>query len=72
MTFLYLQVKIGDEVDVMKMVSPNNPDHLYVSRVEILNIAPKEDSISITARRFKHLLIDNYEDDPHKSTVENQ
>ncbi|CAB3250808.1 unnamed protein product [Arctia plantaginis] len=65
-------VKIGDEVDVIKMVSPNNSDHLYVSRVEILNVAPKEESISVTARRFKHLLIDNYEDNPHKSAVENQ
>ncbi|XP_026731571.1 uncharacterized protein C6orf203 homolog [Trichoplusia ni] len=59
-------VKLGDEVDVIKMVSPNNPDHLYVARVEIMNITPKEDSIQITARRFKHLLIDNYEADPHK------
>lgn len=50
------------------MVSPKNPEHLYVSRIEILNIVPKEDSISITARRFKNLLIENYEIDPYKSS----
>lgn len=61
-------VKLGDEVDVVKMVSPKNPEHLYVSRIEILNIVPKEDSISITARRFKNLLIENYEIDPYKSS----
>ncbi|CAH0583121.1 unnamed protein product [Chrysodeixis includens] len=63
-------VKLGDELDIIKMVSPNNPDHLYVARVEIMNIAPKEDSIQITARRFKNLLIENYEADPHKSSAE--
>ncbi|XP_026759858.1 mitochondrial transcription rescue factor 1 [Galleria mellonella] len=61
-----VSIKIGDEIDVIKMVSPNNPDHLYVARVEILNIVAKEDSIGITARRFKNLLIENYEEDPYK------
>ncbi|XP_059058588.1 mitochondrial transcription rescue factor 1 [Achroia grisella] len=61
-------VRIGDEIDVIKMVSPNNPDHLYVSRVEILNVAAKEESIVITARRFKNLLIENYELDPYKAS----
>ncbi|KAM3966949.1 mitochondrial transcription rescue factor 1 [Aphomia sociella] len=60
-------VRIGDEIDVIKMVSPNNPEHLYVARVEILNVAAKEDSISITARRYKNLLIENYDDDPYKA-----
>lgn len=52
------------------MVSPKNPDHIFVSRVEILNVAAKEESIQVTARRFKHLLIDNYESDPHKMESE--
>ncbi|XP_049871116.1 mitochondrial transcription rescue factor 1 [Pectinophora gossypiella] len=59
-------VRLGDEIDVIKMVSPKNADHLYVSRVEILNIAAQEESITITARRFKNLLIENYAKDPYK------
>lgn len=54
------------------MVSPKNPEHLYVSRVEILNITPAEDHISITARRFKNLLIENYEVDPFKGSSESE
>lgn len=52
------------------MVSPKNPDHLYVSRIEILDAVPKEDGIGISARRFKNLLIENYEEDPHKGSAE--
>ncbi|CAH0674037.1 unnamed protein product [Spodoptera exigua] len=63
-------VKVGDEVDVIKMVSPKNPDHIYVSRVEILDVTAKEESIQVTARRFKHLLIENYENDPIKTSEE--
>lgn len=63
-------IKLGDEVDIIKMVSPNNPDHLYVARVEVLNIVPKEESINVTARRFKNLLIENYENDPHSASAE--
>ncbi|XP_053605708.1 uncharacterized protein LOC128672518 [Plodia interpunctella] len=63
-------VKTGDEIDVIKMVSPKNSDHLYVARVEILNIAAKGENITISARRFKNLLIENYPEDPHKGTAE--
>ncbi|KAJ8719067.1 hypothetical protein PYW07_016623 [Mythimna separata] len=63
-------VRLDDEIDVIKMVSPKNPQHIFVSRVEILNVAAKEDSIQVTARRFKHLLIDNYDTDPHKMESE--
>ncbi|KAH9639381.1 hypothetical protein HF086_002070 [Spodoptera exigua] len=63
-------VKVGDELDVIKMVSPKNPDHIYVSRVEILDVTAKEESIQVTARRFKHLLIENYENDPIKTSEE--
>ncbi|PZC78610.1 hypothetical protein B5X24_HaOG201987 [Helicoverpa armigera] len=65
-------LRLGDEIDVIKIVSPKNPDHIYVSRVEIMNVVPKEESIQITARRFKHLLIENYEKDPHKASMENE
>ncbi|KAL0881770.1 hypothetical protein ABMA27_001554 [Loxostege sticticalis] len=62
-----VSVRAGDEIDVIKTVSPKNPDHLYVQRVEILNVSATEDNIVVTARRFKSLLIENYEIDPYKS-----
>ncbi|CAG5046500.1 unnamed protein product [Parnassius apollo] len=61
-------IKLGSEIDVIKSISPHNPDHLYVSRVEVLNIVAKEESIAITVRRFKNLLIENYEIDPYKAS----
>ncbi|KPJ08377.1 Uncharacterized protein C6orf203-like [Papilio machaon] len=64
-------VKVGSEIDVVKSVSPHNPDHLYVARIEVLNIVPKEEDIAITVRRFKNLLIENYEDDPYKPSSAN-
>ncbi|KPJ02446.1 Uncharacterized protein C6orf203-like [Papilio xuthus] len=64
-------VKVGSEIDVIKSVSPQNPDHLYVARIEVLNIVPKEEDIAITVRRFKNLLIENYEDDPYKPSSAN-
>ncbi|XP_045496310.1 mitochondrial transcription rescue factor 1 [Colias croceus] len=57
------------EIDVIKGVSPKNPDHILVSRVEVLSMAAKEDSIVITVRRFKTLLIENYEKDPYKPST---
>ncbi|CAG9787175.1 unnamed protein product [Diatraea saccharalis] len=60
--------KVGDEIDIIKGVSPKNSDHLYVSRVEILNASPNEDSITVTARRFKTLLIENYDKDAYKAS----
>ncbi|XP_013192405.1 uncharacterized protein LOC106136407 [Amyelois transitella] len=63
-------VKVDDEIDVIKMVSPKNPNHLYIARVEIMNIVAKEESIGITARRFKNLLIENYATDPYKGSAE--
>lgn len=68
LSYFLLQVKVGDEIDVIKMISPKNPDHLYVARIEILNVAANEDNISVTARRFKNLLIENYEIDPYKAS----
>lgn len=69
---IILQVRIGDEIDVIKVVSPKNKNHLYVSRVEIMNIAAKEEQIAVTARRFKNLLIENYEDDSFKGNSETE
>ncbi|CAK1544107.1 unnamed protein product [Leptosia nina] len=59
-------VQVDNEIDVIKGLSPKNPDHILVSRVEVLNIAAREESIAITVRRFKNLLIENYEKDPYK------
>ncbi|XP_034828364.1 mitochondrial transcription rescue factor 1 [Maniola hyperantus] len=64
-----IPVRVDYEIDVIKSVSPKNPDHLYVARIEILSITAKEDSIAITARRFKNLLIENYETDPYKPST---
>ncbi|XP_023933955.2 mitochondrial transcription rescue factor 1 [Bicyclus anynana] len=64
-----IPVREDYEIDVIKSVSPKNPDHLYVARVEIISIAAKEESIAITARRFKNLLIENYETDPYKPST---
>ncbi|XP_063633036.1 mitochondrial transcription rescue factor 1 [Cydia splendana] len=64
-----LSVKIGDEIDIIKAVSPKNPHHLYISRIEVMNLAAKEETIVVTARRFKTLLIENYETDPYKGSA---
>ncbi|XP_063391728.1 mitochondrial transcription rescue factor 1 [Cydia fagiglandana] len=64
-----LSVKIGDEIDIIKAVSPKNVDHLYISRIEVMNLAAKEETIVVTARRFKTLLIENYETDPYKGSA---
>jgi 23S rRNA-/tRNA-specific pseudouridylate synthase len=49
---------IGDEIDYVKNESPTNPNHLIVSRVEIMSATPKDDSISVTMKRFKSLTIE--------------
>ncbi|XP_059620501.1 mitochondrial transcription rescue factor 1 [Phlebotomus argentipes] len=55
-------VKVGDEIDVIKNVSPNNPEHLVISRLELVSATPKEESISVLLRRFKTLVVDNYDE----------
>lgn len=52
------------------MVSPKNKNHLNIARIEIIHMAAKEEEITITARRFKNLLIENYEEDPFKGNAE--
>lgn len=53
------QVGEGDEIDVIKGPSPNNPDFLVVSRVDILSMKPDSDSISVKLRRCRSLLVDS-------------
>ncbi|XP_001660939.2 uncharacterized protein C6orf203 [Aedes aegypti] len=54
---------VGDEIDVVRGVSPTNPDHLIVSRVEILAANPKSETIGVSLRRQKTLIIEDYETD---------
>ncbi|XP_050437539.1 mitochondrial transcription rescue factor 1 [Adelges cooleyi] len=55
-------LEIGDEVDLIKGPSPNNPDFLLVSRIEILSANLDGDELLVKLRRFKTLLINNYSD----------
>lgn len=60
---------MGDEVDVVKGVSPANPSFITVGRIEVLAAAAREDgeSIQVKMRRSKSLVIENYPDgDPWK------
>ncbi|CAO1442122.1 unnamed protein product [Diamesa hyperborea] len=53
----------GDEIDLLKGESRDNPNHLVVSRVEILSEVTKEDgSLLVTMKAHKSLLIDKYDD----------
>lgn len=49
-----------DEIDVIKSICPNNPENIVVSRIEILEMAVRDEQIVITARRNKSLTIENY------------
>jgi len=53
-------VEVGDEVDLIKGPSPNNPDFLIVSRVEVLSAKLDDDELEIKLKKFKSLLIENY------------
>lgn len=53
-------LNVGDEVDLIKGLSPNNPDFLLVSRVEILSAKLDGDELEVKLNKFKTLLIDNY------------
>lgn len=58
-TFLF-QLKVGDEVDIIKGISPKNPNHLIVVRIEILEIKVVDEKIVIIVRRYKAYTIENY------------
>ncbi|XP_044755729.1 mitochondrial transcription rescue factor 1 [Coccinella septempunctata] len=53
------QIEEGDEIDVIKGPSPNNPEHLVVARVEILSMKPEEETISVKIRRSRSLLVES-------------
>lgn len=52
--------RVGDEIDLVKGESPTNPDHLVISRIEILSAVAKEESIAVTMKRYKQMLVDKY------------
>lgn len=54
-------LQVGDEVDLIKGPSPNNPDFLLISRVEVLSTKLDGDELEVKLRKFKSLLINNYE-----------
>lgn len=54
-------LEVGDEVDLVKGHSPNNPDFLLVSRVEVLSAELDDDELEVKLRKFKNLLINNYD-----------
>lgn len=58
---MHFQVKLNDEIDVVKSYCPLNPLNIIVARIEILNTAVRDEKIIVTARRHKNYTIDNYE-----------
>jgi len=53
---------VGDEIDYIKNESPLNPDHVIISRIQVLSITAKENSIEVKLRRFKSLTVEKYAD----------
>lgn len=55
-------MKLNDEVDLVKTLSPDNPNNLIVSRIELLSAKGnlEKEHIEIIVRRNKSLLIENY------------
>lgn len=62
--FFILQMKVGDEVDIVKGISEENPDLIVVSKIEVLGARPSGDFILLTLRRTKTTLVPNFEEDP--------
>ncbi|XP_022183946.2 mitochondrial transcription rescue factor 1 [Nilaparvata lugens] len=60
------RLNVGDEVDIIKGLNPNNDNLLNISRIEILSAAADEDedAINVKIRRIKQLSVENYEKHP--------
>ncbi|XP_037950899.1 mitochondrial transcription rescue factor 1 [Teleopsis dalmanni] len=56
-----LQLGIGDEIDIIKGFSQSNASHIVISRVIILSAKNREEGFAVQLRRYKTLLIENYE-----------
>lgn len=63
------RLHVGDEVDVIRGLSPLNPEFLLVSRIEILSVKPEEENVAVKIRRFKSLTIENYSE-PWRESVD--
>ena len=62
------QLNVGDEIDVVRRVSEDNPNFLIVARVEVVNVEGRGgEKLRVRLKRCKSLLIENY-DDKWKST----
>lgn len=57
---VFLQLEVGDEIDVIRGFSQTNPSHLVIARVVILSAGEREEGLNVHLRRYKSLLIDNY------------
>lgn len=55
------QLNVGDEVDIILLKKPKNPNLLLVHRAKLLNMSVKDDKISIQVMRDKNLLVEDYE-----------
>lgn len=54
----------GDEIDIIKGVSRQNPNNLHISRVVIMtlrDVDEDDDKVTVKLRRYPHLLIECYE-----------
>lgn len=58
------QVNVGDEVDIVKKFDEENPELIHIGRVEVLKGRATGDFVILTVRKFKNLLIENYDKDP--------
>lgn len=57
-----ISCSVGDEIDLIKGPSPVNPLHIMVARIEIVSTIPRDESISVTMRRYRNLTIEKYSD----------
>uniref|UniRef100_A0A182JKX1 Mitochondrial transcription rescue factor 1 C-terminal domain-containing protein n=1 Tax=Anopheles atroparvus TaxID=41427 RepID=A0A182JKX1_ANOAO len=62
------QLDVNDEIDVVREPSPTNPDHLVVSRVEIVSVTPQAENFAVVLRRHKSLTIENYSEGSYGSS----
>ena len=56
---------MGDEIDVIKSVSRENANNLYVSRVVVMSMgdmAEDDEKVTIKLRRYPNLLVECYKD----------
>lgn len=68
-------LKVTDEVDVIKGVSPVNPEFLSISRLVIRSAKPtdsddNEEGIVVKLQKYKTLYVENYEEPWKKTSTE--